>query len=103
MKQEIIFLQQIIIHPKIQQNEIQRLKQENQELRENLNRGFGITEQEWKDIEEWRDAHIQAKHGGDRYSGAIGGNLTFEFIPTSIGVIGTVKCYCGDCFQFQDL
>ena len=51
--------------------------------------------------EKWADERLTEmnRHNG----GAIGGTFTYEFIPTSIGTIGTIKCTCGDSFTFEDL
>ena len=84
-------------------NRIKMLQQENNEMREALHRGFPISKSEWEAIRSWQDEHIKAKHGGNYYCGTIGGRWTYEFTPTSIGVIGTCKCDCGDEFTFQDI
>lgn len=73
------------------------LKAENKRLEKDYWRGFSISEEEEKSVEEWRINH---KHAD---SGAIGGGLTYSFIPTSIGTIGKVKCICGSEFCFRDL
>lgn len=64
---------------------------------------FEITEDEQKNIIKWQNKHIKKKHKGNTYFGAIGGNWSYEFIPTSIGDIGTVKCDCGEKFTFREL
>lgn len=66
-------------------------------------RGFSISDAEWDDIHAWQKSHIDEAHGGDEYAGAIGGRWTYSFIPTSIGVIGTVVCACGAEHTFQEL
>lgn len=72
-------------------------------------RGFPISEKEQKNIKEWMDKHDKEVHGCHsaknklRRGGCIGGTYTYEFIPTSIGTIGTVKCSCGAEFTFQDM
>ena len=83
-------------------NEIQRLKQENDELRESLHRGFEISKSEDAKIIAWQKKHIEEKHGGNSYAGAIGGRFSYEFTPTGIGTFGTCKCICGDTFDFQE-
>lgn len=64
---------------------------------------FEITPEEQTKIEKWQNKHIKKKHKGNNYHGAIGGNWTYEFIPTSIGYIGTVKCSCGEEYTFREL
>lgn len=81
---------------------VQEVMEENKKLRQDYHRGFPISEEEQKSINSWIEKHTQEKHGGNHYAGAIGG-YTFEFTPTSIGTIGTIKCLCGDTFTFSDL
>lgn len=65
-------------------------------MSEEYYRGFPISSEAESRINEWKKNH---RHSG----GAIGGTFTYEFIPTSIGTIGTIKCACGDSFTFEDL
>ena len=65
-------------------------------MSEEYYRGFPISAEAESRINEWKKNH---RHNG----GAIGGTFTYEFIPTSIGTIGTIKCACGDSFTFEDL
>ena len=94
--------------------EMQSMKATLKKMQDDLYRGFGISEEESKAIAEWQKKHDEEIHGltTDRMrfhsGGAIGGTYTYEFIPTSIGVIGT--CKCGRCkgkktgeFEFQSL
>ena len=37
-----------------------------------------------------------------RKQGAVGGRLTYEFTPTSLGVIAQVKCACGKHVDVTD-
>ena len=83
-------------------NEIKRLKQENDELREALLRGFEISKTEDEKLKAWQKKHIEEKHGGNGRCGAIGGRFSYEFIPTGIGTFGTCKCICGEKFDFQE-
>ena len=83
-----------------QDEELQKMKTELEEMRKDYNRGFPISEKEHKHIELWMTEHN--KCSGDN-SGAIGGGYEYCFIPTSIGIIGTVKCTCGAEFTFREL
>ncbi len=85
------------------EKEIAKRDKEIKSLRAELAQGFGITDEEWEAIHKWQDNHIKKAHSGNTYAGAIGGRWTFEFIPTSIGDIGTVKCECGAEFIFREL
>ena len=58
--------------------------------------GFMIYPDESEKINEWLKDH-------NHYSGAVGGNITYSFTPTSIGIIGTVKCSCGKSLCFREL
>lgn len=64
---------------------------------------FIITDKEEAAIKKWQKKHVKEKHNGNNYSGAIGGRYTYEFIPTSIGDIGIVRCSCGEEFCFKEL
>lgn len=90
--------------------EIQKLTDEIAELRSRLGYSFRLDKADWDRIHEWQHAHMAEKHGLDtpekrlQAGGAIGGMWTFEFVPTSIGTVGT--CRCGKCkeeFTFQEL
>lgn len=87
---------------------LQEMKAELEKMQREYNRGFPITDDEWKAIETWKEKHDREVHGltecNERVGGAIGGRYTFEFIPTTIGIIGTIKCGdCGEKFTFREL
>lgn len=90
-------------------SEMQRMKAELKKAKEDLYRGFPISEEEEKRIKEWQDKHDAEVHGLKTLKervhagGCIGGRYSYEFVSTSIGVVGTVKCNCGAKFTFQDL
>ena len=84
--------------------EIARLKEIIDEQDTELRNGFGITKEENNAIAEWERKHNLEKHGSETvYYGAIGGGMTYIFVPTSIGTVCTVKCLCGEEFCFRDL
>jgi hypothetical protein len=88
--------------------ELQKLVEANKRLSDEMKYGFPITEEENEAITKWRTAHIKKKHWDSKNKcpksqGAIGGGFTYEFIPTSIGVIGTIKCSCGESFCFCEM
>ena len=84
--------------------EIARLKEIIDEQDTELRNGFGITKEENNAITEWERKHNLEKHGSETvYYGAIGGGMTYIFVPTSIGTVCTVKCLCGEEFCFRDL
>lgn len=90
---------------------IKKCKDEIQELNEILSQKhfFDISEDEQQRIDDWCKKHDEEKHGADyknnkfRYGGAIGGAYTYCFTPTSIGVIGSIKCTCGDEYIFREI
>ena len=90
-------------------SELASMKKELEKAKEDLYRGFPISEEEEKSIEEWRLKHEAEAHGRDTLEkrlsahGAIGGRYTYIFTPTSIGVIGEIRCSCGETFIFQDI
>lgn len=94
---------------KYKDNELSRMESELKTMKEDYYRGFPISEEEQKSIREWMDKHDEEVHHartlGDKLKlgGCCGGRYTYEFTPTSIGTIGTVKCSCGAKFTFQNM
>lgn len=83
--------------------EIQKMKIKLEEMRSSIYRGFPISEEEEKRIQEWKEKHEKEAHNGSSYAGAIGGRYSYYFVPTSIGTSGTIKCNCGAEFEFQEI
>lgn len=87
-------------------NELQKMKEELQITRANSDRGFPISEFEYKAAMDWINEHEAFKHprpeGAFPRGGAIGGSYQWIFTPTGIGTFGEVKCSCGDSFTFQE-
>lgn len=83
---------------------LQKMKAELEKMQREYNRGFLIIDDEWKAIETWKEKHDREVHGLIECNERIGGRYTFEFIPCSIGTIGTIKCgKCGEKFIFREL
>lgn len=102
---------------KDQENRIKYLEKENKELKYNnykdaqlqkmkekldhmiiaYYRGFPISEDEQKAIDEWKREHETESHE------TCGGNYIYKFVPTSIGVSGIIECRCGAKFEFQEI
>ena len=55
---------------------------------------FELTEEEEQKYRTWIKEHNEDCQ--IKYSGAIGGKITFQFTPTSLGVITKVICGCGE-------
>ena len=90
--------------------ELQMWKRKYENAQKELYNGFGITDEEMEKIREWQNKHDAEVHGLTdsrmrlKAGGAIGGRYKYEFLPTSIGVAGTVICgKCGARFDFQEL
>ncbi len=82
-------------------NELQNMKKAYDKMEADYYRGFPISEKEKNAINEWQKNHLMNRHNLKTleqkvsFDGAIGGNFKFEFIPTSIGTIGS--CVCESC------
>lgn len=91
------------------ENEMARLKAENEELREQERYSFTITKAESEAIRQWKERHDKERHGADtfnkrlRLEGVSGGRHTYIFVPTAIGTSGCVRCSCGESFCFRDI
>ena len=106
-----------------QEEKIEALKEENKKLKEGVwekeevaalenqwkvmkeewARGFPLTEAEEDNIINWKKRHIEQEHNGKLSRTAIGGQFTYAFTPTSIGIAGKVTCTCGAGYVFRDL
>lgn len=80
---------------------VQELTTQLKEAKDDLYRGFGISEEEAKAISDWKEMHDIEQHSLKtldeklRAGGAIGGRYYYEFHPTSIGI--SADCICGSC------
>lgn len=89
--------------------EIQEMKSEVEKMRKDYWRGFPITEKEEAAIEAWKKKHDEEVHGWTtdtmrmKAEGVSGGRYSYHFIPTSLGVSGTIRCHCGVEFEFQKI
>jgi len=78
--------------------EIQNLQKQLENEKEKNYYGFPISKSENEAITEWQDQHWTNQHNAPdlktrlRKQGAIGGSFTYEFVPTSIGTVGTIVC-----------
>ena len=86
--------------------ELQKMKEERDKAVANAYRGFPISADEEEAIQDWIENHEKEKHYNPNRKfprgGAIGGSYTYCFVPTSIGVFGSIKCSCGEEFTFQE-
>ena len=90
-----------------EKSELKTMKENLEEMKKSCYRGFPLSEDEEEAIETWKAEHIKECHPETKKNpfafGAIGGNFSYEFTPTSIGNIGKIKCCCGKEFTFRDL
>ena len=90
-------------------HELKQMLDELNKMKDDYYRGFPISEEENKNIKEWIDNHERDVHGcytlEDKINrgGCCGGTYTYEFVPTSIGTVGTVRCNCGAKYTFQNM
>ena len=71
------------------------LKEKYEKLLRETKYSFIITEEEHEKIKKFKE-----EHKGN--FGTIGGGFTYEFMPTSIGTIGTIKSHDGSELTFRD-
>ena len=74
--------------------------------------GFTVSEEDRKKVTAWLAKHREEKHAdmfrdmGDGkkifYTGAIGGGLTYEYTPTSLGTVFKATCHCGEALDLSD-
>lgn len=89
-------------------NQLSQLKNELETMKANYYRGFPMSQEEYENIQKWINNHEKEAHGCNTlrnrlaFGGCCGGTYTYEFVPTSIGTVGTVKCKCGAEFTFQN-
>ena len=81
--------------------ELVKMKEQYEQMNEDYYRGFPITEEEENRIKEWTRKQMEKNPSN---GGAIGGRFKYEFVPTGIGIFGTIRdSLTGDTFNFQEL
>lgn len=83
-----------------EKEEVAKLKAERDKAIDDLNRGFGISEEEAKRIKEWQTTYLK------KYSPlptTIGGGFSYHFTPTSIGTIANCIGYNGESINFRNI
>ena len=81
--------------------ELSRMKSEYEKMKSDYYRGFPISEEEGKKINEWIDQQM-TKHPGN--GGAIGGRFQYVFVPTGVGTAGVVEdTFTNESFRFQEI
>ena len=77
--------------------QLSNMKDKLNKMEKDYYRGFPITENEKKQIDNFIN-----KYRGKNF-GAIGGAFTYKFTPTSIGIVGEVIAPNGESFTFKEL
>ena len=67
--------------------ELTKMKKELDNVRKDLYRGFGISQEENESVRNWEKKHNKKYHQS-RWNGAV----TYMFVPTNIGTFGSVCC-----------
>ena len=92
-----------------EKEEVAFYKKRYKEMEERYYRGFPISKEEQKEIEEWKDKHEREVHKADTFEkklalhGVSGGRYTYIFTPTALGTSGEIQCSCGQTFEFQEI
>ena len=82
-----------------EKEETARLKSEYEQMKhEYYHLGFPIKKEEKEKIDEWAKTH-ECMSRGTRAEGY----REYIFSPTELGVVGEVKCSCGQSFTFREL
>lgn len=77
-------------------NELSKLKEQVDDLNNQLITGFGITADEQNNINNWIRHH---NHDYGKYPL----DYSYNFVRTPLGVVGKVQCVCGKEFVFKDI
>lgn len=86
---------------KYKDEELSKMKSEYDKMKSDYYRGFPISEEEDKKINEWIESQQKKVPG---IGGASGGRFTYQFTPTGLGTVGTIiDSFTGDKFTFQEL
>ena len=81
--------------------ELSKMKEKYEQMSKDYYRGFPISEEEDKKINEWIEKQMEKVPG---IGGASGGRFTYQFTPTGLGTVGTIiDGFTGDKFTFQEL
>ena len=82
--------------------ELSKLRSELKKARNDLTRGFPVSLKEQTSINSWIREHDRRMHTRSVSNGAIGGRFSYHFVPTSIGVFGTIQCdVCMNKYQSE--
>ena len=78
--------------------EMADMKRQLASLEEAYYRGFPLTEEQERKINEWKKRHDAEQHNNPQgYHGVSGGGFAYIFYPTAIGC--TIQCRCNHCHE----
>lgn len=89
--------------------ELEHMKKKLEKMENQNKNGFPISDEEMKMILLWQKNHMEKFHHiitsakRTNLNGVSGGRFTYSFVPTSLGIIGTVKCSCGKEYCFREI
>jgi len=86
---------QVLKEEAYKDNQMSDMRDKMERMEHDYYQGFPICDKAHEQILKWQKQHIQSMHGGREINGINGGNWIMEFIPTSIGTVGS--CICGSC------
>lgn len=68
-----------------------------------MTRTFTLDASDMRRLNEWLAEHDKTcVHANPLRQGAAGGRLTYEFAPTSLGMVTKVECACGGACDLTD-
>ena len=61
-----------------------------------------LNKDQYNKLKSWYEEILSNKCNGDEYFGPIGGEVSFEIIPTSIGIFAKAE-FCGEELDLSDI
>lgn len=99
LRRILLYENKELIENEIIQDLIKELDEVNQKFWKR-NR-FSLSDNQEDKIKLWEETH-ECKNRG-KHHGAIGGQYTYKFTPTSIGTFCEVKCSCGETIDVSEI
>lgn len=83
--------------------ELKKMKESLDKMKKDYWRGFPITEEEQRKIDNWKEEHNKKHPTKNDFGGCSGGRYSYHFIPSGLGTSGVIRCSCGAEFEFQEI
>lgn len=65
---------------------------------------FWLTDEEYETIKEWANTHeCSCKHGDRLSRSCCGGEIKMCFTSTTLGVVKSAECICGEVLKLDNL